>query len=127
MPMDKFINSTGELDDILTMLGTKKQSQQPTNSLSPKPEPSRPPEVQKSIHSGSLHSNTNEEPRTTIPITEMPIDTQKIQIFIEDHIYPAEVFFDTDNGKMIYQAKVNKERMAEDLLQLVKDIMIQLP
>ncbi|KAK9693512.1 Integrase core domain [Popillia japonica] len=55
----------------------------------------------------------------------MPIDTQKIQIFIEDHIYPAEVFFDTDNGKMIYQAKVNKERMAEDLLQLVKDIMPQ--
>lgn len=40
----------------------------------------------------SLHSNVNDEPRITIPITEMPIDIQKIQFFIESHILPTEVF-----------------------------------
>ncbi|KAK9704205.1 hypothetical protein QE152_g28430 [Popillia japonica] len=127
--------SQEELDNILTMIeidkktpksGPSKQPKPIASTPSPKPGPSKPAEIRKTNYSDSLHSNANEEPKSTIPIVEMPIDTQKIQIFIEEHIYPAEVFFDTDNNnKMIYQAKVNKERIAQDLLQLVKDIMPQ--
>ncbi|KAK9692772.1 hypothetical protein QE152_g34929 [Popillia japonica] len=102
-----------------------KQRKPIASTLSPKPGPSKPAEIRKTNYSDSLHSNANEKPKSTIPIVQMPIDTQKIQIFIEEHIYPAEVFFDADNGKMIYRAKVNKERIAQDLLQLVKDIMPQ--
>ncbi|KAK9739395.1 hypothetical protein QE152_g9011 [Popillia japonica] len=121
--------SQEELDDILTILeidkkipksGPSKQPKPIASTPSPKPGPSKPAEIRKMNYSDSLHSNANQEPKSTIPIVQMPIDTQKIQIFIEEHIYPVEVFFDTDNGKMIYRAKVNKERIAQDLLQLVK-------
>ncbi|KAK9687418.1 Integrase zinc binding domain [Popillia japonica] len=126
--------SQEELDDVLTMLeidkktpksGPSKQPKPIASTPSPKPGPSKPAEIRKTNYSDSLHSNANEEPKSTIPIVQMPIYNQKIQIFIEEHIYPAEVFFDTDNGKMIYRAKVNKERIVQDLLQLVKDIMPQ--
>ncbi|KAK9678939.1 hypothetical protein QE152_g40417, partial [Popillia japonica] len=82
--------SQEELDDILTMLeidkktpksGPSKQPK-PIASTSPKPGPSKPAEINETNYSDSLHSNANEEPKSTIPIVQMPIDSQKIQIFI---------------------------------------------
>ncbi|KAK9751742.1 Integrase zinc binding domain [Popillia japonica] len=118
--------SQEELDEILTMQeidkktpksGPSKQPKPIASTPSPKPGPSEPAEIRKTIYSDSVHSNAKKQPKSTIRIVQMPIDTQKIQIFIEEHMYPAEIFFDTDNGKMIYQAKVNKKRMAQNLLQ----------
>ena len=73
----------------------------------------------------SLHSNLNEEPKNSIPITPLAIDVQKIQFFIETHIYPTTATIDMNDGKIIYHVKLDKNNLSPELLNIMKELMPQ--
>ncbi|KAK9721518.1 Integrase zinc binding domain [Popillia japonica] len=114
-----------ELDEILDTLEDKAPNNWPLAKKNIKITEPPTHDEQLSDLSESLHSNANIEPDVTIPTTELAIDTQKSQIFIESHIFPTTKTHAIINGNSVHHVKLNKQNLSQELIDLIKEIMPQ--